>query len=91
MNINPEAYKFKVSDTPSRSMWQLNDIIPIFYIIYSHNFYTGGKPRFSLQLLSVKICAAVSKLWQVQHETNIEIGITFFTKFLLTLSNLIYL
>ena len=45
MNINPGAYKRE--DAPSRRMWQLNDIIPIIYILYSHNFYTDGKLRIS--------------------------------------------
>ena len=45
MNINLEAYKH--SDAPSRSMWRFNDIIPIIIIIYTHNFYTDGKPRIS--------------------------------------------
>ena len=43
MNINPEAYTR--SAAPSRSTWRLIDIIPINYIIYTHNFYTSGKPR----------------------------------------------
>ena len=47
MNINPEAYKYTRSAAPSRSKWQLIDIIPINYIIYTHNFYTNGKPRIS--------------------------------------------
>ena len=41
MNINPEAHKH--SDAPSRSMSWLIDIIPIIYILYTHNFYTFGK------------------------------------------------
>ena len=45
MNINFEEYKYKLSDTPSRRMGWLNDIIPIISIIYPHNFYTDGKPR----------------------------------------------
>ena len=47
MNINPEAYKYTCSAVPSRSKCRLNDIIPINYIIYTHNFYTNGKPRIS--------------------------------------------
>ena len=51
MNINPEAYKHKRSNAPSRSMWLLNDIIPI---IYTHNVYSDGKPRISsFQLYTV--------------------------------------
>ena len=47
MNINPEAYKYTRSSAPSRSKWRLIDIIPINYIIYTHNFYTIGKLRIS--------------------------------------------
>ena len=47
ININPEAYKYKRSAAPSRRKWQLNDIIPINYKIYTHNFYISGKPRIS--------------------------------------------
>ena len=46
VNINPEAYYMR-SAAPSRSKWRLIDIIPINYIIYTHNFYTSGKPRIS--------------------------------------------
>ena len=45
VNINPEAYKYTHSVAPSRSKWRLIGIIPINYIIYTHNFYTNGKPR----------------------------------------------
>ena len=44
MNINFEAYKYKRSDSPSKSMWLLNDIIPIICIINTQNFYTDRKP-----------------------------------------------
>ena len=47
MNINPEAYKYTCSSTPSRSKWRLIDIIPINYIISTHNFYTNGKLRIA--------------------------------------------
>ena len=40
MNINLESYKCKHSDARSRSMWQLNDIIPI--IINDARRMTGG-------------------------------------------------
>ena len=33
--------------SPSRSKWRLIDIIAINYIIYTHNFYTNGKPRIA--------------------------------------------
>ena len=46
MNIKPEAYKCKLSDAQAEVMWWLNDIIPIIYLIYTHN-YTDGKPRIS--------------------------------------------
>ena len=82
MNINPEAYKYKRSAAPSRHKWQLNDIFPINYILYTHNFYSNVRPRtssFELDaVLFVKICAAISKPWQVKHEINTEIGITVF-------------
>ena len=54
MNINLEAYKH--SDAPSRSMWRLNDIIPIIFIIYTHNFYTDGKPEFLLLKYMLLVC-----------------------------------
>ena len=47
MNINPKAYKYTLSAAPSRSKWRLIDIIPINYMIYTHNFDTVGKPRIS--------------------------------------------
>ena len=47
MNIISEADKYKRSAAPSKSKMQLIDIIPINYIIYTHNFYTNGKPRIS--------------------------------------------
>ena len=47
MNINPEDDNYTRSAVPSRSKWRLNYIIPINYIIYTHNFYTNGKPRIS--------------------------------------------
>ena len=47
MNINPEAYKYTRSAAPIRSKRRLIDIIPMKYIIYTHNFYTNGKPRIS--------------------------------------------
>ena len=47
MNVNPEAYKYMRSVPPSRSKWRIIDIIAINYIIYTHNFYTDGKPRIS--------------------------------------------
>ena len=51
ININAEAYKCKRSAAPSRSKGRLNDIIPIKYIIYTHNFYTNEKQKiFSFQL-----------------------------------------
>ena len=45
MNINTEEYKCRHLDAPSRSMWRLYDIMPIIDILYTHNFYTNGKPR----------------------------------------------
>ena len=47
MNINSEADKYTHSAVPSRSKMLSIDIIPINYIIYTHNFYTNGKPRIS--------------------------------------------
>ena len=47
MNINSEADKYTRSAAPNRSKMQLIDIIAINYIIYTHNFYTNGKPRIS--------------------------------------------
>ena len=38
VNINPEADKYTRLPAPSRSMGRLIDIIPINYIIYTHNF-----------------------------------------------------
>ena len=35
-------------------------------------------------VLPVKIRPAIPKLWQVEHEINNKIGVTFFAKFLLT-------
>ena len=61
-------------------MWRLKDIINIIYIIYPHNFYVNGQPRIFQLSLSVKINPATSKLWQVQHETDTETGVTFFAK-----------
>ena len=43
ININSEAYKYKHSDAPSRSMCGLNDIISKIYIL----FLVNGKPRIS--------------------------------------------
>ena len=76
MNFNLDAYRCKRSDAKSRSMWQLNNIISIIYIIYTQNFYTDEKPKIS----SIQLYAACKDFqpWQVQHEINIEIGITFF-------------
>ena len=61
MNINLEAYKYKHSDAPSRSMWRLNDIITVIYIIYTHNFYSGEKPRIPAYMLLVKIHPGIPK------------------------------
>ena len=36
-------------------------------------------------MLPVMIRLAIPKPWQVQHEINTEIGVTFFAKFVLTL------
>ena len=47
MNINSEADRYTRSAAPNRNKMQLIDIIPINYIIYTHNFYTNGKPRIS--------------------------------------------
>ena len=80
MNINLEAYKYKRSDAQRRTMWQLNDIIPIIYIICTHNFYTHGKPSISglkLYVYAAKFCAVILKPWQFQLEINIETGIFF--------------
>ena len=77
MNINPEAYKSL--RCTKQNMWRLNDIIPIIYIIYTHNFYTDGSPRIS----SLQLYEACKDL--VQHDINIEIGVTFSAKFLPTL------
>ena len=73
MNINPEAYKYTRSAAPSRSKWRLIDIIPINYIIYTHNFYTNESLQESLLFnhrLPVKIRPAIPKPWQVEHEIN---------------------
>ena len=87
ININLEVYKYKSSDVPSRNMWQLHDIISVIYIIYTHNFYIDGKPRISAlnNMLVAKICPAIPKPLQVQLEINIETGVTFFAKFMVTL------
>ena len=47
------------------------------YIIYTHNFYTNGKPGISVfnHMLPVKIRPAIPKLWQVEHEINNKIDI----------------
>ena len=45
--INPETYKYKCSAAPTRSKFRLNGIIPIIYMIDTHNFCTNGKPRIS--------------------------------------------
>ena len=48
------------------------------YIIYTHNFYTNGKPgisAFQPYMLPVKIRPAIAKLWQVEHEINNKIDI----------------
>ena len=51
-------------------------------MIYTHNFYTDGKTRiFSTNMLHVKMHEANPKPWPVQHEINIEIGVTFFVEF----------
>ena len=85
--INPEAYKYKCSPAPTRSKFRLNGIIPIIYMIDTHNFCTNGKPRISAFQV-----AYMPKPWQVKHEINIEIGVMFFAKFLLTvLLNSIYI
>ena len=86
MNINPEAYKYMRSAAPSRSKWQLNDIIPINYIIYKHNFILIESQESLLfnHMLPVKIHPAIPKPWQVEHEINNKIGVTFFAKFLPT-------
>ena len=47
MNIISEVYKYTHSAAPSRSKWRINDIIPINYIISTHNFYSDGKPGIS--------------------------------------------
>ena len=63
MNINPEAYKYTRSAARSRSKWRLFDIIPINYIIYTHNF-TLMESRESLlsnHMLPVKIRPAIPK------------------------------
>ena len=36
-------------------------------------------------MLPVKICPAIPKVWQVEHEINNKIGVIFFAKFLPTL------
>ena len=46
-------------------MWRLNNIVPINCILYTHNFYTDGKPKIYMQL--VKIHPAI--LWQFMKET----------------------
>ena len=66
----------------------LVDIIPIIYIIYTHNFYTVGKPKISAFKLFAACndpCCYSCGRWQVQYEINIETGVTFFAKFELTL------
>ena len=70
-----EVYKYTRSAAPSKSKWRLIDIIPINYMIYTHNFYTNGKPRISAlnHMLPVKICPAIPKPWQVEHEINNKI------------------
>ena len=51
ININPEAYKYKSSASCTKQKWRLNDIIPINYIINTHNFYTNENPRISASQL----------------------------------------
>ena len=54
------------------------DIVSIIYIIYTHNFYTVGKPRisaFKLYAACVTICVAIPKMCQVHHGINIETGV----------------
>ena len=89
MNFNPEAYKYTRSAAPSRSGRRLIDIIPINYIVYTHNFYTNGKQRFRISvfnhMLPVKIRLAIPKPWQVKQEIKNKIAVTFFAKFLPTL------
>ena len=86
MNINPEAYKYTRSAPPSRSKWRLIDIMPINCIIYTHNFYTNGKPRISaFQLYAAcKDPSSILKPLQVKLEINNKIGVKFFAKFLPT-------
>ena len=87
VNINREVYKYTRSVAPSRSKWRLIDIITTNYIIYTHNFYTNGKPRissFQPYAASKDPSSYFPKLWQVEHEINIKIGVTFFAKFLPT-------
>ena len=86
MNINREAYKYTRSVAPSRSNWRLIDIIAINYIIYAQNFTpmeSQESPLFN-HMLPVKIRPAIPKPWQVEHEINNKIGVTFFAKFLPT-------
>ena len=46
-HCSTEAYNYTRSAAPSRSKGRLIDIIPMKYIIYTHNFYTNGKPGIS--------------------------------------------
>ena len=83
MNINPKAYKYTRLAAPSRSKWRLIDIIPINYIVYTHNFYTVMESQESLLfndniMLPVKIHPAIPKPWQVIHEINNEMGVMLF-------------
>ena len=47
MNINSDADKYTRLAAANRSKMQLIDIIAINCIIFTHNFYTNGKPRIS--------------------------------------------
>ena len=86
MNINSEADKYTCSVAPSRSKWRLIDIIAINYIIYTHNFKLMENQETLLfnHMLPVKIHPDFPKPWQVEHEINNKISITFFAKFLPT-------
>ena len=59
ININPEALSC------TKQKWQLNDIIPINYIIYTHNFYINEMPRISaFQPESSKVISYSFGFWQ---------------------------
>ena len=82
MNINSEADKYTRSAAPNRSKMQLIDIIAINYIIYTQT--ESQESQLFNHMLTVKIRPAIPKPWQVEHEINNKIGVTFFCQILPT-------